>query len=150
MLIKSKGDTDCPGKHQKLNAKANIGYLVGYESTNIYRIWISHKKNVISARDVIFNEDKVWDKSPIRLTLAEIQELDNAVEVVEVPQTEDQKDIQLAKDLEADSNPITVRVLTECDSSLASSVPTERILTHEEKKKKKKWNHESSLVDNLA
>ena len=31
-----------------------------------------------------------------------------------------------------------MRVLTECDSSLASSVPTERILMHKEKKKKKK------------
>ena len=43
-----------------------------------------------------------------------------------------------------------MRVPTECDSSLASSVPTERILTHEEKKKKKKWNHKYLLVDNLA
>ena len=35
-------------------------------------------------------------------------------------------------------NKMFVRVLTECDSSLASNVSTERILTHEEKKKKKK------------
>ena len=98
MLIKSKGDSSHPGKRQKLDAKAHIGFLVGYESTNIFRIWIPHKGKVISARDVIFNEDKVWDQRPICLTPNEIQELDNAVEVVEVPQADDQKKIQLAED----------------------------------------------------
>ena len=59
VLIKSKGDADRPGKRRKLDAKAHIGYLVGYESTNIYRIWIPHKRKVISARDVIFDKDEV-------------------------------------------------------------------------------------------
>ena len=106
VLIKSKGDADRPGKHQKLDAKAHIGFLVEYESTNIYWIWIPHKRKVISARDVNFNEDEVWDQKPIHLTPNEIQELDNAVEVVEVPQVEEQEDIQLNKDLDL-SNPIT-------------------------------------------
>ena len=57
---------------------------------------------MISARDVIFNKDEIWDKKPIRLTPDEIQELDNAVEVVEVPQTDKQEDIQLAEDQGAD------------------------------------------------
>ena len=108
VLIKSKRDANHPGKRQKLDAKAHIGYLVGYESANIYRIWIPHKQKVISARDVIFNEDEVWDQKPVRLSPAEIQELDKAVEVVEVPQADEQEDIQLAKDLDLDlSNPIT-------------------------------------------
>ena len=106
MLIKSKGDADHPGKRRKLDAKAHIGYLVGYESTNIYRIWIPHKRKVISARDVIFNKDEVWDGRPVRLSPAEIQELNEAVEVVEVPQADEQEDIQLAKNLDF-SNPIT-------------------------------------------
>jgi len=38
----------------KLDPRAHIGYLVGYASTNIYRIWIPHKGVVISTRDVIF------------------------------------------------------------------------------------------------
>ena len=53
-LIKSKGDPDYPGKLRKLAPKAHIGYLVGYESTSIYRVWIPHKRKVISTRDVIF------------------------------------------------------------------------------------------------
>ena len=96
MLIKSKSDR--PGKLRKLDARAHIDFLVGYESTNIYRIWIPHKRKVISAKDVIFNEDEVWDQKPIRLSPAEIQELDEAVEVVEIPQTDEQEEIQLTKD----------------------------------------------------
>jgi hypothetical protein len=40
----------------KLDPRAYIGYLVGYNSTNIYRIWILYKGIVISTRDVIFDE----------------------------------------------------------------------------------------------
>jgi hypothetical protein len=36
-------------------SKAWIGYLVGYDSTNIYRIWNPVLKKVIRTRDVIFN-----------------------------------------------------------------------------------------------
>lgn len=53
VLIKSKGDPQFQNKRRKLDAKAHIGFLVGYESTNIYRVWISHKKKVVSVRDVI-------------------------------------------------------------------------------------------------
>ena len=108
VLIKSKGDSSHPGKRQKLDAKAHISFLVGYKSTNIYRIWIPHKRKVISARDVIFNEDEVWDQKPIRLNPDKIQELDQAIEVVEIPQADEQEDIQLAEDLDLPApNPIT-------------------------------------------
>jgi hypothetical protein len=40
----------------KLKPKAWIGYLVGYNSTNIYRIWNPLTKKVLAVRDVIFNE----------------------------------------------------------------------------------------------
>ena len=46
---------------KRLNPKAWIGYMVGYAATNIYRIWIPHKGKVISVRDVIFNEDAIFD-----------------------------------------------------------------------------------------
>ena len=106
MLIKSKSDR--PGKLRKLDARAHIGFLVGYKSTNIYQIWIPHKRKVISARDVIFNGDEVWDQKPVRLSPAEIQELDKAVLVVEVPQADEQEDIQLAEDLDhLNLNPVT-------------------------------------------
>lgn len=47
----------------KLDPRAFIGYLVGYQSTNIYRIWNPLLNKVISTRDVIFNEDEVFPGS---------------------------------------------------------------------------------------
>jgi len=46
---------------QRLDPKAWIGYLVGYTSSNIYRIWVPLLNKVIFTRDVIFNEDEVFD-----------------------------------------------------------------------------------------
>jgi len=40
----------------KLDPRAHISYLISYNSTNIYRIWILYKGIVISTRDIIFNE----------------------------------------------------------------------------------------------
>lgn len=45
---------------QRLNPKAWIGYLVGYSSTNIYRIWNPLANKVFSTRDVIFNEEEIF------------------------------------------------------------------------------------------
>lgn len=46
---------------QRLNPKAFIGYLVGYDSTNIYRIWNPKLNRVVRTRDVIFNENEGFD-----------------------------------------------------------------------------------------
>jgi hypothetical protein len=40
----------------KLAPCALIGHLVGYNLTNIYRIWILSLRKVIRTRDVIFDE----------------------------------------------------------------------------------------------
>ena len=45
---------------QRLDPKAWIGYLVGYQASNIYWIWIPSLAKVISTRDVIFNEDEIF------------------------------------------------------------------------------------------
>jgi len=46
---------------QRFEPRAWIGYLVGYDSTNIFRIWIPRLNKVIRTRDVTFNEDEVFD-----------------------------------------------------------------------------------------
>lgn len=48
-------------RKQRLDPKAWVGYLVGYRSSNIYRIWIPSLGKVISTRDVVFDESKVND-----------------------------------------------------------------------------------------
>jgi hypothetical protein len=48
---------------QRLNPKAWVGYLVNYNSTNIYRIWVLRLAKVIYTRDVTFNEDEVFNSN---------------------------------------------------------------------------------------
>lgn len=83
----------------KLDFKSHIGFLVGYESTNIYRVWVPYKKKIVSVQDVIFDEDKVWDGEPIQYNTDKIKRLDNAIEIVQMPEVETE-DIQLGEDLE--------------------------------------------------
>jgi hypothetical protein len=44
----------------RLNPKAWIGYLVGYDSCNIYRIWNPATNNIVRVRDVMFDESSVF------------------------------------------------------------------------------------------
>jgi hypothetical protein len=46
---------------QRFNPRAWIGYLVGYNSTNIYRIWNPRTNKVIAIRDVTFNEKDTFN-----------------------------------------------------------------------------------------
>lgn len=99
VMIKSKEDPQYRQKRCKLNPKAHIGLLVGYESTSIYRVWVPHKKKIVSVRDVIFDEDEVWDGAPLQRMAKDIKQLDDAIELVELPQTDKLEDIQLNEDL---------------------------------------------------
>lgn len=55
-------------KKLKLDKRAHIGHLVGYDSTNIFRIWIPSKRKIIRTRDVLFDERKHYDPSEPDLT----------------------------------------------------------------------------------
>lgn len=46
---------------QKLAVQAHIGYLVGYDSTNIFRLWIRELRRVSLTRDVTFDETRQYD-----------------------------------------------------------------------------------------
>ncbi|EED23215.1 conserved hypothetical protein [Talaromyces stipitatus ATCC 10500] len=74
---------------QRYHPKAWIGFLVGYDSTNIFHIWNPKLGVVVSARDVIFNEDEVFDGNVDKLrndlattTIDEIAELLNSVQIL--------------------------------------------------------------------
>ena len=79
-------------KLDKLAAKAHVGYLVGYVSTNIWRIWIPTLKRVIPIRDVTFDTTKRYDPKDDSLDLTEEEAI-----VLEVPQI--QIDVDLDYDL---------------------------------------------------
>ncbi|KAM4056528.1 integrase core domain-containing protein [Hirsutella rhossiliensis] len=48
-------------KDLKTDPHTEIGYLVGYDSTNIFRIWIPSTSEVRRVRDVTFNESIFYD-----------------------------------------------------------------------------------------
>ena len=50
-------------RKQKLAERAHIGFLVGYDSTNIFRIWIPLKRKIIRTRDILFDENSSYDPS---------------------------------------------------------------------------------------
>ena len=54
----AKEGTDRSHKPQE---RAHIGYLVGYVETNVYRIWLPNRNEVIATRDVRFDENTVYD-----------------------------------------------------------------------------------------
>ena len=68
----------------KTRPRAHIGYLVGYDASNIYRIWVPQLKKVISTRDVTFDERTFYqgaeERSPQAIEIAR-----NAVELIELP-----------------------------------------------------------------
>jgi hypothetical protein len=82
----------------KLDPRAHIGYLVGYDSTNIFRIWIPHQGKVISTRDVIFDEKTFFNGRKEYRTEPLIQKLDQLVQEIQLPDTLVSNEIILDED----------------------------------------------------
>ena len=70
---------------KKLEPHTYIGYLVRYDSTNIFRIWISSKQKVISTHNVTFNETQFYN-SKISNAIQLNQLSEQILEVIEMPE----------------------------------------------------------------
>lgn len=68
----------------KLDPKAFHGHLVGYVSTNIYRVWIPAKKKVVSVRNVDFNEDEFFDRHKVAISEELLVSIDDVLAQKEV------------------------------------------------------------------
>src|SRR5436305_11007319 len=75
-------------KKKKLEPQAYIRYLVGYDSTNIYRIWIPTYKKVICTRDVTIDNNLLY--YPTDLVLSDIikEEADRLIETLDIQEKE--------------------------------------------------------------
>jgi hypothetical protein len=80
---------------QQLDPKAWIRYLVGYQSTNIYRIWIPSIAKVVSTQDVVFNKETVFNGKTEdlidNLMHNTLEEITTWVKTVKLPGTQSQQ-----------------------------------------------------------
>ena len=72
----------------KLNFRTYIDYLVGYDFTNIFRIWISFKGKMISTRDVLFYEQIFFNGKPDNLIPQMFEEMDSLITKIQLPETQ--------------------------------------------------------------
>ena len=82
---------------QRFNPKEWIGYLVGYDSTNVYRVWNPVMNKVVRTRDVTFNEYETFNgdletlkNDMLRIQLDELSKLLQECTVPEEPDEETQ------------------------------------------------------------
>jgi hypothetical protein len=69
---------------QKMQSRALIGYLVGYDSRNIYRIWIPSRSKVIRTRDVVFDDKAFYDPSELDIGIIEEEGVTNFMDGLEL------------------------------------------------------------------
>ena len=55
-------------KKQKLAKKTHIGYFIGYDSSNIYRIWNTSKNKIIKTKNIIFDKNLYYKPTNINLS----------------------------------------------------------------------------------
>jgi hypothetical protein len=81
-------------KLNRLDPRAFIGHLVGYEGTNIYRVWIPSQKKVIRTRDVVFNEeDCVYNPSEIDSLILYPEAVEQRLIIAPTPMLPDSDDL---------------------------------------------------------
>ena len=76
-------------KGRKSLPRAHIGYLTGFDATNIYRVWVPHLKRVFRARDVRIDETLGFDPANPHLDPLMITEVDDLVRIIEIPELPD-------------------------------------------------------------
>jgi hypothetical protein len=71
----------------KLDPRAQIGYLVGYESRNSWRIWSPTEQRVFTTRDVIFDENNLYHPDQ-QNDLQLVESAEPAPTIIEIPEPE--------------------------------------------------------------
>ena len=67
---------------------AHIDYLVGYESSNIFHIWVTYLKKVIIICDVTFDKTRQYNPNETELTMVLWEEIEQIVELIELPSSD--------------------------------------------------------------
>ncbi|KAM4059763.1 reverse transcriptase (RNA-dependent DNA polymerase) [Hirsutella rhossiliensis] len=89
-------------KKRKLDPRAFVGYLVGYNSTNIFRIWIPLLRKVISTRDVIFDEFSFFDGKRDQQPLLHSQR--QLIQKIQIPPSQQSQEEVLDEETEEETD----------------------------------------------
>jgi hypothetical protein len=79
-------------KSLKLEPRAHIGYLIGYDSTNIFRIWILSRETVIRTRDITFDQDSFYSPKDLDLRAMFTESAENIIEILKLPDFDIERD----------------------------------------------------------
>ena len=115
----------------KLAPRALIGYLVGWDSTNIWRVWMPSAQKVIRTRDVVFLEGTHFEENQIYAPPAEV------VEVIDLPEADEPSAEELAYAMLPRSQPNEPNVapgeplLAVEDSEVLPSVEQQQEIDHQ-------------------
>ena len=74
------------GKLEKLEPRTEIKYLLGYNSTNIFRIWVPERYRIVWIRDVTFDESQKYHPDDLQVALA--NRIEDRIEFIEFLDTE--------------------------------------------------------------
>ena len=73
-------------RKEKLDSQAHIGYLVGYDFTNIYKIWILSQSKVIRTWDVRLKDDLLYNLSKLDLGAILKEQAEQLIETFDLPE----------------------------------------------------------------
>jgi Reverse transcriptase (RNA-dependent DNA polymerase) len=127
-------DKHIPRK-EKLWPRAHIGYLMGYESTNVYRIWVPSQEQVIRTRDVTFNETLFYDSSELDLGHILLDKTVRLLEMLELPDSMSEHSENAVEEAVDNPTPISDVVdtissaETQKNSSISKSADVEKLYT---------------------
>ena len=99
-------------RRNKLYPRAYIRYLVGYDSTHIWRIWILSKLKVICTRDVTFNDNLTYSLFDLNIRAVIRESADRIIKTLNITDRVDNKraDSQADSDVELTLDTIVVKV----------------------------------------
>ena len=80
-------DQNIPRLH-KMRPRAFLGILVGYNSTNIFQVWVPLKNKVIETRDVRFDDSKLYDPEDPEMLGIQVTSAPRLIEVLNIPEVE--------------------------------------------------------------
>jgi hypothetical protein len=117
-------------RKDKLEPRAHLGYLVGYDSTNIYRIWVPSIERVIRTRDVTFDDNQLYDPHDLDIGFALREEINRVVDVVETPDAES-VEYEIDDEIEDLDTTVAISVRTQHNTTVQGgrlcTVPTKRV-----------------------